>query len=203
MSFRLSNKFRGFTLIELMVTVGIFVFMTALILSRYNSYYSGTLFVNLAYDIALTLRQAQSYGMSVKVNKPSDTSNFNSSYGVNFDTTDSVTSKKFTLASYIITTPIGFSKQYVLDILEKTYNIKQGAKIQTMCVITSGSTCVTTSKLLIIFQRPNPEAIICKYTVTPDISVCNGKFARITLVANDGITIRNIEVNANGQISVP
>lgn len=43
--------------------------MTALVMARYNDFYSGTLFKNLAYDIAITIREAQSYGISVKYNE--------------------------------------------------------------------------------------------------------------------------------------
>lgn len=79
------NTHRGFTLVELLVTIGIFVFMSALILSRYNSYNSGTLLTNAAYDVALAVKEAQTYGIGVK-NSESESNQFSTGYGLFFAT---------------------------------------------------------------------------------------------------------------------
>jgi type II secretory pathway pseudopilin PulG len=77
------SYFAGFTLVELIITIAIFVFMTALVMARYNDYYSGTIFKNLAYDIAITIREAQSYGISVKVREGNNAEeNFSKAYVV-------------------------------------------------------------------------------------------------------------------------
>ena len=49
-----------------MVTISIFVIMTALILARYTGFNSGTLLTNVAYDTALTMKVAQTYGLAVR-----------------------------------------------------------------------------------------------------------------------------------------
>ncbi|MCL5782024.1 MAG: prepilin-type N-terminal cleavage/methylation domain-containing protein [Patescibacteria group bacterium] len=74
---------KGFTLIELLVTIAIFVFMTALILARYNSFNSGTLLTNAAYDVALAVKEAQTYGIGVKQYSYKQ---FSTGYGLYFST---------------------------------------------------------------------------------------------------------------------
>ena len=59
---------RGFTLIELLVVVAIIVVITGLILANSNKFGGQTMLQNLSYDIALSLREAQVYGISVRSN---------------------------------------------------------------------------------------------------------------------------------------
>jgi prepilin-type N-terminal cleavage/methylation domain-containing protein len=62
----LFHQQKGFTIIELVVSVAIFAFMTAFLVARYGTFNQGVLLTNLAYDVALTIRNAQSYGLNVK-----------------------------------------------------------------------------------------------------------------------------------------
>ena len=74
---------RGFTLVETMVALGIFVIVTAIVFVG-NSRFNNTIFLtNLAYDLALTVSRAQSYGINVR---PFDgaTKPFEVGYGVHF-----------------------------------------------------------------------------------------------------------------------
>jgi hypothetical protein len=184
-----------------MVTVGIFVFMTALILSKYNSFYSGTLFKNLAYDIALTIRQAQTYGISVKVAEAPIDKHFYFAYGVRFDLSSAVNAKKFSLSTYK-KNGVGYDRQG--DDNLRNFNIKQGAKIQSVCVGMSISSCTdlagfTPPILDIVFKRPDPEAIFC---VQSGASCNTYRYAKITLVASDNTTTHTVSVNNVGQITV-
>jgi prepilin-type N-terminal cleavage/methylation domain-containing protein len=182
---------RGFTLVELMVTVGIFVFMTALLMAKYNDFYSGIIFKNMAYDIAITIRQAQSYGISVKVDTL-DSNSFNKAYGVHFSSTYPA---KFSLHSYYKNGDI-----YTKDSLEKSYNLKFGAIINRRGV-GDGPIYYGMKSLDIVFQRPNPEAIICGL---PDSDIdemrCTYKYARIELKMGDNT--RLILVNNVGLVSI-
>lgn len=191
---KLISNTKAFTLIELMVTVGIFVLMTALILARYNSYYSGTVFTNMAYDVALTVRQAQVYGISVK--RGADGA-FTSSYGVYFKKESP--DDKFHLYTYL------GGGSPTKSVLEKTYTLKRGAKINSLCAGSGKDDCSVLQtigdELNIVFKRPNPEPIICaKYGINPQN--CDHKYAKIELVASDGVTKKSIIVKATGQISI-
>lgn len=183
---------RGFTLIELMITVGIFVFMTALIMAKYNNFYSGTIFKNMAYDIAITIRQAQSYGISVKADSNSNSASFNKAYGVNFSSSFPT---KFTLYPYSMDS----NGLYAFDsVAEKAYTLKFGASVYRKYAGSSSSDTSEVSVLDIIFQRPNPEAVICG-TIN-SVMNCSYKYAKIVIKLGD-IT-RSIEINNAGQVSI-
>ncbi|MBC8464838.1 MAG: type II secretion system protein [Parcubacteria group bacterium] len=56
----------GFTLIELMVVVGIFAFMSGLILANYPRFNAQIILENTAHEVALEVRQAQNFGLGVR-----------------------------------------------------------------------------------------------------------------------------------------
>ncbi len=56
----------GLSMIELIVTVGIFVMITTVVLASYPKFGSRIVLDNIAYQIALSIRQTQTYGLSVK-----------------------------------------------------------------------------------------------------------------------------------------
>ena len=88
--FRISNfefrASRAFALIELLVAVTLFGIISTFILIAYNRV-SGQLFLTtLAYEIALALREAQSYGVSVHQFQASgQAATFDVGYGLHFD----------------------------------------------------------------------------------------------------------------------
>lgn len=203
-----SRVSRGFTLIELLVTVAIFIFMTALIVSRYGAFNQGTLMTNLAYDVALSIRTAQSFGVSVKGTDDTGrgfTQSFNSAYGVHLAVSSSVPASFFTfLDNNTTANPAnGIYSVSDGDTQYSTYTLKQGAKIAAICLGTSGQTCDagTFASVDISFRRPDPSAIICM----SGGCVSGGtayNYAKITLASADGSSSRNVIVRGNGQISV-
>lgn len=62
----ISKGTTGFTLVELMVVVGIFAFMSALILANYPRFNAQIILENTAHEVALEVRQAQSFGLGVR-----------------------------------------------------------------------------------------------------------------------------------------
>ncbi len=188
------SKLSGFTLIELLITISIFVFMTALVMARYNDFYSGTLFKNLAYDIAITIREAQSYGISVKYNEGSNS--FDRAYGAYFP--QGAGGTNFSLRAY------NKADGYILfeDPNQRNYTLKHGATFNRLLVsMTDGvNSYVDASNVAIIFQRPNPEAIIC--VTLNAIYNCNTyKFVKIEMKAANGV-IKTVKVNSSGQIAI-
>ncbi|NTV22450.1 MAG: type II secretion system protein [Candidatus Yonathbacteria bacterium] len=57
---------KAFTLIELLVVVGIFTLMTGLVLANYPRFDSQIVLENTAHEVAIEVRQAQSYGLGVR-----------------------------------------------------------------------------------------------------------------------------------------
>lgn len=196
MSLKKIKNNKGFTIIELMVSVAIFALMTTLLLAKYGTFNQGILLTNLAYDMALTIRNAQSYGLNVK-SAPTATetysSDFDSPYGVHFEIANP---KRFIF--------------YVDRNGDHTYNsgeeisittIKGGTYISSMCINDCSSYNSGYQVISFTFKRPDPNATIYALK-TKGYAVANKDgSARITLTASDG-EIKYIIVNSNGQISV-
>src|SRR5690349_3018843 len=74
---------RGFTLIELLVVSAIIILITGTILFRQQGFSSATLLRSLSYSIALSVRQAQTYGISVR-ESATGSGTFAAGYGAYF-----------------------------------------------------------------------------------------------------------------------
>lgn len=204
---------RAFTLVELVIAVTIFVIMTSLLMARYGNFNQNVLLTNLAYDVSVTLRTAQTYGLSIKnisenVLVPDVVeiaSGFQNAYGVHFEKD----SDEFVLFS----TPSGSSANanntYEGDTNSgdteiNKYFLKRGAKISGFCVgIGPGNGCSSdVQELDITFKRPNPNAIICKQLNAGTINCSSDDtYAEIYIKGTDD-SIRTVIVRNNGQISV-
>ncbi|MBU3925559.1 type II secretion system GspH family protein, partial [Patescibacteria group bacterium] len=57
---------KGFTLLEVLITLSIFVIVASLILANYPEFQAGISLKRTSQEIALTIREAQSYSLSVK-----------------------------------------------------------------------------------------------------------------------------------------
>lgn len=75
----------GFALIELLIAVVLFGIISTFVILAYNRV-SGQLFLGtLAYDLALSFRQSQSYGVSVHQFQGGGSATFDIGYGLHFD----------------------------------------------------------------------------------------------------------------------
>jgi prepilin-type N-terminal cleavage/methylation domain-containing protein len=188
----------GFTLVELLITITIFVIITGVVLVNSNSFNNSVLLSNFAYDVALTIKQAQSFGVNVK---ESSTGSFTTSYGIYFDTSQSNTNfvlfndanndKKYSDVGGVTSCPTNS-----LECIQR-YSMKSGSYIQNICVGNDDQSCTTqASQLLILFVRPNLNAII----------YANGggtayNYAKISLAAGNNAT-SSVVVTSIGQIFV-
>ncbi len=205
---------RGFTVIELVVSIGIFAAMTALVVAKYGNFNQSTLLTDTAYDIALVLHTAQNYGLSVK-NSGGASNPFGVPYAVSFSslsggiTCGSAMANSAHIVLYADSNPAGAPDGVCSanDSALTTYAITRGATIlptsggggsSGLCV-GNGSACsfYTVSQLDVSFTRPNPEAKIC---ANGSPSSCYS-YAEVTIVGTDGST-RTISIHGNGQISV-
>lgn len=196
----------GFTLVELLVTTSIFVIMTALMVAKFGNLNQGVLLTNLAYDVALTIRTAQTYGVSVQGTAllqqigvtPSNI--FSYAYGVNLVKGD--TQMTLFVDSYNVNQSTG-EGNHIFDSANNLeggiiYYIKRGAKIAGFCKLENCSfdpNATSPSRVDITFLRPNPDAVIC---VDGD---CSANYVRIFVQATDRTT-RSVTVRQTGQISV-
>lgn len=189
MTFSPSDK--GFTLVELMVSISIFIFMTALLVAKYGNFNQSVLLTNLAYDIALTIRTAQTYGLSVQGQQ---VGGFQSAYGVAFCKSGcSGLPNEKSIVLFADKNNNGIYDGVSTDAEINQYSIKRGAKIKSLCVVEGCSSF--NDRLDISFLRPDPNAKICAG------GSCTNAYAKIFLEAADG-SVRTVVVRSVGQVSV-
>jgi prepilin-type N-terminal cleavage/methylation domain-containing protein len=201
MFFQKKKNQKGFTLIELLVTISIFVILTGVVLFNQSKFNSTILLTNLAYDTALTIREAQTYGINVKGFGDSGGGESFVPYGVHFDKTED-NNKSFILfadLSYDKATP-DVVNNFNGDIgtcdpddgCVSRYNIQRGARISDLEVDD-----VSVDTLDIIFKRPDPDAIF--YSGGENNT---GGVAIIHLTSADGSGSTTIRVQLNGLIQI-
>lgn len=178
----LNNK-KAFSLVELLVTISILVVISSILFLNHTQFNSSILLENLAYEVSLTIRQAQAYGINVRQSGGS----FDEAYGVFFN-------KNFN--EFLI-----FADTYPVDSPNLIYDADQdeivdrlgvarGNKIETLC---AGSDCEIDS-LNISFVRPDPSAII-------KVGSQEYETAEIIILSPKGER-KSVFVNKVGQITV-
>jgi prepilin-type N-terminal cleavage/methylation domain-containing protein len=194
-----SHTQKAFTLIEMLVVVGIIVVVTGAVLANSGQLGGQFILQNFAYDMALSIRQAQTYGIAVR----KFDSHFNYPYGMHFDASDNT--------HYILFADVNpngvFDANNPSSELYQQYEITRGFQIQSLCATPSaggsGEVCGL-SRLDIIFKRPEPDAWISisdvQHCIPKSGDYCQAS-ARIRLVAPRG-DVKDVIVPANGQISV-
>ena len=207
----------GFTLVELMVVLSIIAVVTGTVLTHQSTFNKSLVLANTAYDVGLTLRSAQVYGIGSRVSSGGFA---NAGYGLHFE--------RATPGSFVL-----FADSYPLPSVSSechptsdagapdakpgncaydagqsenvsTYAFGNGVTVSDFCVLALGSwSCAyaeggTLSSLDIVFARPNPD---------PFMSV-NGTYASGFPISRACITLTSrqggsefISVSSSGQIS--
>ena len=205
------SRHRGFTLVELIVSLSIFAFMTALVLAKYGTFNEDVLITNLAYDTAVTIRSAQAYALNVRDTGATagavSNNNFSNAYGVHFDMTHN-TSFVFFVNSGIETyanPDNAAATSYVSTISQtiSTYTMKTGNTIVRLCANIDTTPCPTSgagnlTQADVVFRRPYPDAIL---TGTANGVPSTVPSVEIVVGAADGTT-KNIIVRQTGQIQI-
>lgn len=184
---------RGFTLIEMIVVVGIFSFITAIVLANNSKFNGDILITNLAYEIALTIRQAQVFGLSVREFAVGGVSEFNVGYGVYFSSG--------TTGSFVFYADRNRNNQYDSGELVETFTLGHGNFIKRLCAVTGAGArrCSDTGDinwLSVTFLRPLPDATI--KTSNPSESYAS---AEVHVSSPQGKE-RTVLSGVTGQISV-
>jgi len=193
----LTNK--GFSLIELVVVVAILTIITSVVLFNQSLFNSNVVLENLAYEIALTIRQSQFFGINVRQTDIGGGS-FEAGYGAFFDI-DNPT-------SFIFFADIDNDNKFDNpgEIIE-TYSMTQNNYIKYLC---ADSRCddphfSDVQELSIVFHRPDPNAVI----KTDSVSLCGSgvddtcEISKIYIGSpRDDVPNKIVIISSVGQISI-
>lgn len=205
----------------MLVVVAIIAVVSGVLMFNYSNFSTNVSVRNLAQEVALAVRKAQTYATSVRtIDGVGMTSATFPGYGVSFATSTNAAD---------LTPPNAWTagpRQFVLfaDTSSGTGNstyesgtscgtpgpgneciesfaITSFDKIASICNgSASGGSCYTNAKVDVTFRRPTPDALIC--LTTPSLPVnCNVSYVTINLISAKGLT-RSIQVWNTGQISV-
>jgi len=155
--FKNRTKTQGFSLLELLFVIGIITLITTIGLANYSQFNSRTLLDNLAYDVALSVREAQYYGISVR--EDIGAGDFDAGYGVYFDASDP-NSYVFFVDSNRNQSFNGSASPCNGECLD-VYTVGGGYSISDLCATPPGGTeTCDLDDLTIAFNRPDPDAIL-------------------------------------------
>lgn len=172
------NTSRGFTLVEMTIVAAIFGILTMIVVLKYGDFTSNLLVTNMAYEIALTARQAQAFGVGVRGFELDGDRGFGYPYGV-FLNLDDGTSETGTLArSFIFFVDRDddlFCDDGVIggpgvsncvcaagDECINQFTLQRNIRITSIGVGNQNFDCDTVTAAAVTFKRPSPEARIIK-----------------------------------------
>ncbi len=176
---------RGFTLPELLICIAIIGIVTSMTLVKYSAFDSTVLAKSAAYEIALTLREAQINSVSVRRGDDDGTAVFSYPYGVHF-----VKGESGYTAYVYEDSDKDANPMYDVGIADPgdeiareigTFTLDRGMAIEEICI--NGGTC-NIETLDISFKRPEFNALFR--------AINDGG----TILGNDNIQSATIEVKS-------
>lgn len=197
---------QGFSLVELLVVVSIFIIITSVVIFNQNKFSSDISISNVAYRVALDIRKAQVYGILVR----DDEVDFEGAYGIHFRKKRDNTVEYFLFAdsqrtagenNYLIYDGDNGDDQRITPI----YSLAEGNVFKNICTYDSSgrdekcffSAGIQAQNVDIVFKRPEPSAII-----TDSTSGTRKRRVDITITSSLGDKTHTIKTFSSGQISV-
>jgi len=180
----------GFTMVELLVVIGITVVIATMSLSAYPNFARTTDFQNVLLDVALTLREAQVFGLGTREADAGGVDAFDVAYGVRFSVNDA------TLIFFIDRNDDGIYNGSLSGESFREFVLRPSFTINRLCVEPACFTPVDT--LDITFKRPNPNA---RVTIDGGGTFILFPEARIEMRSPQG-DLKSILVLPTGQISL-
>ena len=153
---------RGFSLIEMLVVMGIFALLSTTVFINYSDFSVKASLDNLTHQVALIIRQAQVYGISV-----SQGNQFRG-YGVHFSVENPASQSMFTLFNDRNPSDKKYSPGAnpcngdINDECLEKISIRSGDTISliTAKAKTDPQNAINLKEVHIVFTRPNPDANI-------------------------------------------
>ncbi|HAQ02547.1 TPA: hypothetical protein DEP30_01295 [Candidatus Nomurabacteria bacterium] len=209
--------FGGFTLVELMVTISIFLIITSVTLVNYGDFKSSVSLQNNTDTVALSIRKAQSYAIGAHgFGAEGSTKVFDRSYGIHFSTNVNGSGLDGSDKSFLIFSmpkgDSGYSKNQTGDCGKgvnqciEFFNITSTDKIKDISVSGgSGNSGNNKESVDIYFTRPESSAHFCYRNSSGDENSCKPDITSVSIVVSNGQTnekTKTITVQNTGQISI-
>ncbi len=207
------ENYKGFSVVELLVSLSIAFIIASAILINQNSYSESTTLTNLADNLASSITQAQIYGNAVK--KVPGADNFSASYGVSMNLLaggsdrlfisfiDRDSNQRYSGNWSCTANNPSDNASGCLEFVERV-DIQRGNYIREMCLIDSSGAlhCGLPKRADISFLRPKLEAQLELFdSQGQSLSWAVAQGLRIELKSPNGLS-RYVTVYKNGQVSV-
>ncbi len=211
----------GVTLIEMIVVVAIIAAVSSVIIFNYSDFSTNVSVRNLAQEVALSIRKAQTYATSARPIEGLsgvDSQTF-PGYGISFAVDGPLTPPDPMTPGpkqFVLFAQTGSNGQNLYekgtqcgnpapdDECLESFTITTADKISSICaVVVSGSrpACFTDdADVAITFERPSPDAVICMRSNTAEY-LCDIPYVTLNLESAKGLK-RSVTVWSTGQISV-
>lgn len=190
---------RGFTIIELIVSVSIMVVITSVALVSNANFNNSIFLTSFAYDVGIAIREAQTFGINVRSFRGGGGSTTDLAYGISFDRT--------TPQSFIFFADSNDDQRYsAIEERISMFDATRGNTVVRFCGVQSSGTQVCSdtgsnplASLALTFKRPVPDARM--RAVRQSGATVDFVRTHITLGAPDGAR-RCVTVESTGQITV-
>lgn len=181
----------GFTIVELLVTIGIFAVMVSVVLANYRVFNTNSDFANSVENVVLSLREAQVYGVGAKTTGATlcgaSASSFECAYGVHFSISGQY--------DFFVDT----NGNGIIDGGESTETISLGNGTTVtglQCTTPGGTSACANGAVNITFRRPIPDAFIAESAFQ------SGSDNEVEITVSNGAKIGKVAISSTGQMSI-
>lgn len=213
LALREQSESKGFTLVEMMISVTIISVVLSVVLWNQRSFSNNIDVANLAYKVALAVREAQVYGVSVR----SSSGNYDQAYGVHFYLGNEESKKNMVIFADNdgdMKYTNGPSTNTCLEVqgteCVERITMNRGNLLSQICLVHSDDQSISClpndgsfTSVDVLFKRPNPDAIFVAYSdgggAGDGVQALN---AALFCVESPEGKQKEIAVYATGQISV-
>lgn len=185
------TRIGGFSLIEVLITSAIIGIVTAIVVIKYGAFNSSVLLRNQAFEVALSIREAQVFSVSVRGD---DNPSFRESFGVYVD----MGAVPSPTQQYMLFVDANVNDRYDTNEEVDTLTIDSRFEIFDVCLGDDSALDCGLEDLSVTFSRPDFDA---KMFSTPGAS--SNQLGTIKLRGiNDNSVVREIDIRSTGLISV-
>ncbi len=192
---------KGFTVIEMLVTISIVTVIMGTVLFNYGTFNGNLALSSATQEMSIAVRQAQTYGLTVKEVSIGG-GQFSSAYGVYFDPSGSPD-------SYYLFADIDGDRKYdvgngcgsgATECVER-FMLRNGVRVSGICDATTCPLSAPVRMMHITFLRPNPDAVIYFTNSGNNIVGSASVTGKVTLSAPNGDSA-TIVIESTGQVLV-